>query len=340
VNRTGDAIALVVVSLSLTLMTRTAAASPQHWPWIWTTLAFALLFLLLLVPSVRRAGARLAMQREAAAWVLPAVAAAAALASALLYNATIEPPQRLIESWRLAAVPIVVALGVAAAGRGAAEPGGWRLLGAALAFGLVAGLWDRALKLAVPGNTPIGLAFFLAVALGIYVFTAVRPLRSLGLDLALPVRDLGTALAGFAAVVLIAIPLGFATGFVVWNPRLDDAGFAAARFLGLVVFVGIPEEILFRGLIQEGIGRLRTARVGWIAASVIFGLSHITKGTGLTPEQHAETVLGMTLNWRYALLATIAGLGYGWVYRRTGKVSAAALTHGAVNWVWSGFFGR
>ena len=74
-----------------------------------------------------------------------------------------------------------------------------------------------------------------------------------------------------------------------------------------------------------------------LVASVIFGVAHIFKATGLTPDQRQEF---FHLNWRYGLLATVAGLGYGWIYRRTGKISAAAITHGAVDWVWSGFFGR
>ena len=119
---------------------------------------------------------------------------------------------------------------------------------------------------------------------------------------------------------------------------LFDEGLERARgLLGLVVFVGLPEELLFRGMIQEGFTRITNSRFAWIVASVIFGVAHVFKPTGLLPEQRHE-LLG--LNWRYGLLATVAGLGYGWVYRRTGKVSAAALTHGLVDWLWSGFFGR
>ena len=66
------------------------------------------------------------------------------------------------------------------------------------------------------------------------------------------------------------------------------------------MFVGIPEELLFRGVYQEAFSRIWTPRTGWIVASVLFGLVHIVK--------HAPP-----LNWQYALLATVAGLAYGWV---------------------------
>ncbi|OGU01731.1 MAG: hypothetical protein A2085_11625 [Gemmatimonadetes bacterium GWC2_71_10] len=328
-RRRDDAVALLILVVSMVLMARTAAALPDRWPWIWATWAFALPFLLMLAPGAQAWLRERAVARPRLGSLVPAVLAVAAVLVAALTES--------VPLWRLVALPALVALAVVLVGRDEEEPGGWRLIGGALALGLVAGIWDRALKIPVPGNTSIGLAFFLAVALGLFLYTAVRPLRTMNVGLALPWRDLGVALAGFAGVVALAIPGGFAIDFVIWNPRLADTGFALARLLGLIVFVGIPEEILFRGLIQEGLGRLWGARAGWLVASLVFGLSHITKKTGLTAAQ-GEELFG--LNWRYALLATVAGLGYGWVYRRTGRVSAAALTHGMVNWVWSGFFGR
>lgn len=329
-NRRDDWVALLVLVVSLALMARTAAALPDRWPWIWAAWAFAIPFLALLAPSVQRRLREAVAERPGAAAGIPAVLVAAAVLVAIT--------SRSVESWRIVALPVLVALAFLAAGRDrTSEPGGWRLIGGALALGLVAGTWDRALKIPVPGNTSIGLAFFLAAALGLFLYTAVRPLRTLDVGLAPGRRDLGLAAAGFLGILLTAIPLGFAIDFVVWNPRLSDPGFALARLLGLIVFVAIPEELLFRGFIQEGVARLTTARAGWIITSLVFGLSHITKKTGLTALQREEL---FGLNWRYAALATIAGLGYGWVYRRTGKVSAAALTHGMVNWVWSGYFGR
>lgn len=329
-TRRDDAVALLVLAVSMALMARTASQLPDRWPWVWATWAFALPFLVMLAPSAQQRAREAVAARPGVAALAPGVLALAAVAVALA--------SRSVEAWRLVALPLFVALAFLAAGRGGErEPGGWRLIGGALALGLVAGLWDRALKIPVPGNTSIGLAFFLAAALGLFLYTAVRPLRTMDVGLALPPRALGLSFAAFGGIVLVAVPLGFAVDFVVWNPRLDGVGFALARLLGLIVFVAIPEEILFRGLIQEGLGRLTTARMGWLAASALFGLIHVAKKTGLTAAQREEF---FGLNWRYGLMATVAGLGYGWVYRRTGRVSAAALTHGMVNWVWSGFFGR
>jgi len=49
--------------------------------------------------------------------------------------------------------------------------------------------------------------------------------------------------------------------------------------------------------------------------AVIFGLAHL-------PDP------------RYVALATLAGVTYGWVYLRTGKITASAVTHALVDAVW------
>lgn len=63
-------------------------------------------------------------------------------------------------------------------------------------------------------------------------------------------------------------------------------------------------------------------------ASTIFGLAHLN-----------NTSAGFSIpNWAYALMATMAGVAYGWVWVRTSKVTASALTHMLVNLIWGTFF--
>jgi hypothetical protein len=50
----------------------------------------------------------------------------------------------------------------------------------------------------------------------------------------------------------------------------------------------------------------------WLAA-VLFGFAHAAGG------------------WKYVVLATVAGAGYGWVYERTQRVEASVLAHWALN---------
>jgi membrane protease YdiL (CAAX protease family) len=327
VTRGGEVVAAVALLAVLGALAATAAGSPEQGPWIWPVWVAAAAFLAQLLPSVSLGlRAVIAARPWLRLWLPAALVAVGVVAAA--GSGSVTP-------WRIIAWALCVAAAVRVVGRDAGlEYSGWTLLAGALVLALAAGAWDRALRIAVPGGTRLGFTFLTAVALALFLYQSVRPLRSLDVGIALAPRHLGQALGAFAAAGAVAIPLGYAVGFIGFNPRWSGPGDAAARLLGLTLFVALPEELLFRGLIQEGLTRLRGPRTGWIAASVVFGLTHITKSTGLPP---AGDALG--LNWRYALLATIAGLAYGWVYQRTRKVSAAAVTHGVTNWVWSGWFG-
>jgi membrane protease YdiL (CAAX protease family) len=84
--------------------------------------------------------------------------------------------------------------------------------------------------------------------------------------------------------------------------------------------------VLFRGFIQTMLVRL-TGRpiLGLVAASLVFGVAHLDNGP------HAP-------DWRYGILATLAGLAYGWVYHRTRRILAPAIAHTLVDLTWSVFF--
>jgi membrane protease YdiL (CAAX protease family) len=153
-----------------------------------------------------------------------------------------------------------------------------------------------------------------ALVAGMYLFLVARPLGGIGYTYALRRRDVSTALAAFGCFAFIAVPLGLGTRFLTWHPQLGVANVAATPVV-IYLVTAVPEEFLFRGLIQNLLGRWLGPRAGLAIASVVFGLSHL-------PDP------------RYALLATIAGFAYGWVYLRTGRVTASAVTHALVDAVW------
>ena len=95
--------------------------------------------------------------------------------------------------------------------------------------------------------------------------------------------------------------------------------------VAILVFTAWPEEFLFRGLLQNLLARdSKTEWAGWWTASLVFGLSHITN-------------MGFP-NWRYVALATIAGIFYGWTWRKSGSIFASALVHAAVDVTWHFLF--
>lgn len=80
----------------------------------------------------------------------------------------------------------------------------------------------------------------------------------------------------------------------------------------------LSEEAFFRGFIQREVHRLLAHRSH--ADAIAIGVGALTFGA-------AHLGGGVT----YALLATIAGTGYGYVYARTGRIEMAMLTHFALN---------
>ena len=117
-----------------------------------------------------------------------------------------------------------------------------------------------------------------------------------------------------------ALGLALAIGFVhfrhvTWDPRL--VALTIFTFIGVLCVLAVAEEFFFRGLLQQQLSRLFRGDVaGLIVASVIFGAAHLP--------YHAFP------NWKFALLATFAGIFYGRAYIQARSIRAAMVTHALV----------
>jgi len=308
----------VLVAVTVPALVLFGSQGDARWPWLAFNLLAAVAMLLLVVPEVREWARARIRAHPALAVHVPFALALYGMSAALLVGS---------HRWlNFLLWPVCAGVATLLVGRGDGEPSPGRLLGAAVALGVLAGIWERGLQIQVPGGQHLSLAFLVAIDLALFLFTVVRPLHSFDIGVGLRACDAALALGAVAVLAAVAIPAGFVTGFLSAQSRWTGLAHGVARLFGLIVFVGLPEELLFRGTVQEALSRLWSPRTGWLVASVIFGLVHLPK--------HAPP-----LNWRYALLAALAGLAYGWVYRRTGKLWAAALTHGVVDWIWSMFLG-
>lgn len=172
---------------------------------------------------------------------------------------------------------------------------------------------------------PPRLAVFNKILLldaGIYGFVILRQLDGTGFDLRLRLRDLGIGLREFLFYAPIAILLGLSLGFLhaqaFWPSPLQFGG----AFLFTFVFIAVPEELFFRGWLQNLLERRIGRWPALILTAVLFGLSHWNKRT-------------TGFNWQYVLLAAIAGLFYGRAWRHDRRVGASAFTHATVDTVWS-----
>jgi membrane protease YdiL (CAAX protease family) len=172
---------------------------------------------------------------------------------------------------------------------------------------------------------PAHLAVFNKVLLldaGIYGFLMLRQLDSAGFDLRLRLRDLGLGLREFLLYAPIAIALGLSLAFLhahaVWPSPLQ---FGAA-FVFTFFFIAVPEELFFRGWLQNLLERRMGRYPALILTAMLFGLSHWNKRT-------------TTFNWQYVLLAALAGIFYGRAWRKDRRIGASAITHATVDTVWS-----
>jgi membrane protease YdiL (CAAX protease family) len=109
-------------------------------------------------------------------------------------------------------------------------------------------------SLPVPAPGGYDASRLVGLVAGLYFFIVARPLDGVGYRWSLSRRDAATAVFVFVAYAAIALPIGFGTGFITWNPR---AGSPVLLLQPLIVYLvtAVPEEFLFRGLIQNLLSR-------------------------------------------------------------------------------------
>jgi uncharacterized protein len=243
--------------------------------------------------------------------------------------------------WRWAA--LYAAMPVAIAGlldrAAAADPeqrGNWRdaivllVLGVAVDLRWLEGLWPRGLA---------GLGKLLLVDAGLYGFVVMRQLRGTGFDFHLRWRDWKTGLRELVLFAPVVIALGLALRFLHPHTNVPRPSMILT-WVYIFIFIAVPEELFFRAWVQNLLEKRigfwlesrddpsapRVARIMALAiTSILFGLSHFNKRSP-------------TFNWRYVILATIAGIFYGRAWRRNRRVTASAITHASVDAIWSLWF--
>lgn len=199
------------------------------------------------------------------------------------------------------------------------QQGNWRDLVVLLLLGLAVDL--RWFEPAWPAHLAM-ISKMILLDAGLYGFLVIRQLTQVGVDLRVRGEDLGIGLRELIFYAPIAVPLGLALGFLHWHAYLPRAGAAALAWVFTFVFIAVPEEIYFRGWIQNLIERRLGRRSALWLTALIFGLSHFNKRA-------------VQFNWRYVLLATLAGIFYGRAWRQQHRIAASAITHAWVDAVWS-----
>lgn len=164
--------------------------------------------------------------------------------------------------------------------------------------------------------------------LAIFEALALAGMRVHGFSLVPSRKDWAAGAVNFALFLPVGAVLGWATGFTGLHVRPGPwwltASIAAGTFLGMLWVVALREEFFFRGLLQEWLaGWLGSDAAGLVLAAVLFGAAHLS--------------FAKFPNWRFALLATLAGLFYGRAYLAARSVRAAMIAHALVNTAWRVF---
>jgi membrane protease YdiL (CAAX protease family) len=165
------------------------------------------------------------------------------------------------------------------------------------------------------------VAYGIAILLALVLFLGFRGLP--GMKYNLPhVRDLAYGAAGFVLTAPILIAVGRLIDFIppAHAPAHPSAAALSLSFAAIFAGTALPEEILFRSLIQNWLMR----RYGFtlpmlLIAGLIFGAAHLDNGPQPLP------------NWRYMILATIAGVAYGKVFQKSSSVFSSVTFHTLVD---------
>jgi membrane protease YdiL (CAAX protease family) len=171
-------------------------------------------------------------------------------------------------------------------------------------------------------NTLHLAAYGASILLALSIFLFFRRLTGMKINLPRSSRDLVNLLIGFVACAPVLIVLGRAIGFLppFHLPAQPSPARIGSQYLIILAATALPEEILFRGLIQNCIAqKFGTGLRMLLLAAFIFGCAHLDNGPQPLP------------NWRYMILATIAGIAYGKVYEKSSSIFASAGLHALVD---------
>jgi uncharacterized protein len=226
--------------------------------------------------------------------------------------------------WSLAAAMFVLPVGLAALLELSVLPAklAWLdgvvlgILAATYILRLLSGAWPYAGLAALP-------KLFVA-DLVLYLYVVVRKLEGIGYSF-IPNRDVVfIGLRECAYFLPFGIGLGAALKFTHFHPRLPSAMSVATSLVATFLLVAIPEEMFFRGILQNLLETRFGRRIALVTTAIPFGLAHFNKGA--------------SFNGRYVVLAAIAGVFYGRAWRARRQLLASVITHTAVDVVWSWWF--
>ena len=158
----------------------------------------------------------------------------------------------------------------------------------------------------------------------LYGFLVVRQLDGVGYDFRPCRRDLAIGMRELVFFAPFGIGLGFVLHFIGFHRAVPTAWEFIAGWLTTFILIAIPEELFFRGILLNLLERRMGPRTALLISAVVFGFSHFNKRA--------------VFNWRYIILATIAGMFYGRAWRNRRRLFTSGITHATVDVIWGTWF--
>ena len=170
---------------------------------------------------------------------------------------------------------------------------------------------------------PVFSKLFLA-DVALYCFLIARSLDGMGYSLWPTRAAFRTGFREWLFCLPAAVIVGEATGFIHFHANIPRLSAVVTAVLLTSCLIALPEELFFRSILQNLLETRLGRNAALIVTAILFGLSHFHHGP--------------VFNWRYVLLASLAGIFYGRAWRAERQVLAAVITHTAVDVVWSLWF--
>jgi uncharacterized protein len=152
---------------------------------------------------------------------------------------------------------------------------------------------------------------------------------------------MGYALAAVTVVVsviAVGVLLPLTRPMFMNNHYATISGALIASMIIIPLQTVIPEELVFRGVLQGALNRAWGFRGVAVTGSLLFGLWHIATSLGLTSSNVGFTrlfgggLVGMLAGVTLAVFATgAAGFVFSWLRRRSGSLIAPIALHWSLN---------
>jgi membrane protease YdiL (CAAX protease family) len=153
---------------------------------------------------------------------------------------------------------------------------------------------------------------------GAFALLSVRRIQGVGFGFWPSLREWKIGALFFLLMLPVVAALAWWIGYGKFHPPttswLRTPVIVVFYFFGGLWVLALGEEFFFRGLLQQWMTKwLHNDWAGLIVTAVLFGAVHLP--------------YSFFPNWRFALLAAVAGVFYGLAFRQASSIRASMVTH-------------